>query len=80
MTIKELEEKLSKLKLPYRNYNLYADYLDDGICMKKSEGTWSVYYCERGKKNSIGLFDSENDACEFVFCKYKKISDENRWF
>ena len=68
MTIKELEEKLSKLKLSYRNYSLNEDYLDDGICMRKIKDTWSVYYCERGNKKIIGMFGSENDACEFVFC------------
>jgi len=80
MTIKELEENLKKLKLSYRNYNLKSEYIEDGICIRKNNDFWEVYYCERGKKNTLGMFYNENDACEFFMCLYKKESDAERWF
>lgn len=80
MTIFELDSKLANLKLPYRNYCLNGGYLEDGICLSKSNDIWEIYYCERGAKNVIGVFLNESDACEYMFCKYKKESDNNRWF
>lgn len=80
MTLFELENKLNNLKLKYRNYSLTSKYLEDGICLSKSEDAWNVYYCERGTKNVIGTFLNESDAYEFMFCKFKQESDRNRWF
>lgn len=80
MTLFELEDKLNKLKLTYRNYSLTREYLEDGFCLSKSDNFWNVYYCERGTKNIIGTFLNESDACEYMFCKFKKKSDESRLF
>lgn len=79
MTIRELESELENLKLPYRNYCLNGGYLEDGNCLSKTNGIWKIYYCERGKKITIAIFLNESDACEFMFCKYKKEADNNRW-
>lgn len=80
MTITDLEAELNKLKLPYRNYNLQGCYTEEGFGLAKSENLWQVYYCERGNKRTVGMFTTESDACEFMLCVHKQISDRNRWF
>lgn len=80
MTIAELASELNKLKLPYKNYNLKGDYTDEGFGISKVENCWQVYYCERGNKRIDGIFPTESDACEFMLCVYKRISNQNRLF
>lgn len=80
MTIADLGVELDRLKLKNANYCLNGGYLDDGTCISKENGQWQVYYCERGSKNIIGIFPTENDACEFMLCVCKQESDRNRWF
>lgn len=33
----------------------------------KIQDKWSVYYLERGIKTTNEIFDSENDACQFLY-------------
>lgn len=41
MTIRELENEISKLKrLGNFRYNLKGGYEEDGICMSESDGLW----------------------------------------
>ena len=35
----------------------------------KNTGKWSVYYLERGIKTMNGLFDSEDEACRFLYAR-----------
>ena len=80
MKIADLEIELNNLKLKNVKYSLGGGYLEDGTCISKEKDFWQVYYCERGSKNIIGMFPTENDACEYILCICKKESDQNRWF
>ncbi|MBQ7810534.1 MAG: hypothetical protein IJ346_06200 [Clostridia bacterium] len=80
MTVADLMVKLDSLKLKYNNFSLNGGYLEEGFCLAEIKGSWQVYYCERGSESIIGIFPTEDDACEFMLCVCKQESDRNRWF
>jgi len=79
MTLQELEKKLLTINFSYKIHDLFLEQID-GLFMKKERKWWAFYYCERGHNNLESLFFTEDDACEYFFCHYKKVFDENRWF
>lgn len=40
---------------------------DERFCLKKSDNKWQVYYLERGVKTTNRFFDSESDACQYIY-------------
>jgi hypothetical protein len=80
MTIKELHNKLTELKIPADQYYLHGLYgsTDDNdkvsLTMKRGKYTieYEVYYRERGEKHSIQNFTDENDACNYILKKFTK--------
>ena len=86
MTFEELEINISKLKLPYIECNLFSPGLvpglfqRDGLYVCQNNNIWEIYVCERDLKIPKAIFYNENDLYEYVYCYYKKISDNNRFF
>lgn len=35
--------------------------------MEKIKDKWSVYFLERGMKTTNEFFDSEDEACQFIY-------------
>mgnify|MGYP001077316069 CR=1 FL=1 len=49
-------------------YNLKGEgKKDDRFCLEKVKDKWFVYYLERGVKTTNKFFDSENEACQFLY-------------
>ena len=68
MTIAELEKKLKTAGVPDYIYNLTGQgQKDERLCLEKIQDKWSVYYLERGIKTTNEIFNSENDACQFLY-------------
>jgi len=89
MTFSELEENLKKLKLKDSDFecNLFCENLkkperfrDIGLFVVKNNDVWEAHRVERGNPNLEGLFYTEYDLYEYVYCFYKQISDHKRWF
>ena len=69
MTREVLEKKVKIAGIPDYIYNLTGQGKNDEmfIAWKKFRNKWSVYYLERGIKTTNEIFDSENDACQFLY-------------
>lgn len=68
MTREMLEKELNIAGVPNYVYNLTGHgKKDDRLCMEKIKDKWSVYYLERGIKTTNELFDSEDEACQFIY-------------
>ncbi len=39
----------------------------DGLVLKNIHGTWYVEYYERGNTDILGIFGSEDEACEYLY-------------
>ena len=70
MTRETLEKELKKAGVPDYIYNLTGQgKKDEWLCLGKIGDKWSVYYLERGVKTTNEIFDTENDACQFLYAE-----------
>lgn len=68
MNKKELKIKLQQSGIDENLYNLDGKgRKDERFCIENTDGKWYVYFCERGVKTTNKIFDTENDACQFIF-------------
>ena len=68
MTRETLEKELKKAGVPDYIYNLTGQgKKDECLCLEKISDKWSVYYLERGVKTTNEIFDTEDDACQFLY-------------
>lgn len=63
----ELLEILKKEKVSPNSYSLNGGLPNEAYCLNKVNGTWEVYYSERGRKTGLKTFDSEDEACNYFF-------------
>lgn len=67
----ELKEKLEKLGIKARDYSLYGDLNPDCVVLYHSYYEWQVFYFnERGGRDSMKIFTSEDDACNYILNKF----------
>jgi hypothetical protein len=66
----ELKQALDKNGTNPRYYTL--DGFDDSLfndifVLDNIDGQWLVYYLEQGEKKNVHVFDSEEEACRFLY-------------
>lgn len=70
MNIPELIAKLESIGINNEKYIIYSINDPDPneiCCLNKTQFGWEVFYAERGNKNLFRLFESEHDACIYLF-------------
>jgi hypothetical protein len=65
MKVDDLKVKLDKLGISSNAYHLYGPGSGDEYCIEHGPKGWIIYYHERGNKDIIGIYDNEEEACEF---------------
>ncbi len=63
----ELEQRLKSERIPEQFYSLKGGLPNEALCLNQENGKWEVYYSERGIKNGLKTFESEDDACDFFY-------------
>jgi hypothetical protein len=64
MNRRELKKVLKEEGFNPRRYSLRGGLPDETYCLDEpSEGSWSVYYSERGEKVGARAFETEDEAC-----------------
>lgn len=68
MNINTIGRKLSEAGIEEADYAI-GDHPDETLCLTRgaNEGTWEVYYQERGKKEGLQTFDNEEAACYHLY-------------
>lgn len=76
MDLKTLEKILIGKKVPSMSYSLNG--LKDGmsLCIVPENNKWKLIYVERGSKNYIGEYNSEDDVCDAF---YQIMKDDYDW-
>lgn len=69
----ELIEKLKNAGVKSQYYSLYGKIVNDAFILEQTVGKWNVYYFERGSKDMEQSFESESDACNYI---YNILKDE----
>jgi hypothetical protein len=70
MNTQELNKKLDDAKINPQYYSLNGfegGIYNDRIILEKEGAHWLVYYTERGNKYDIHVFNTEDEACLFLF-------------
>jgi hypothetical protein len=75
MTKSELKELLVKDSIPKHFYSLDGSFPYDAWCLSETPSGWEVYYTERGEKYQIENFNLEEDACERLYQRIKKMME-----
>ena len=67
---RSIRKKLKVVRVPDYIYNLTGKGVkDERLCLEKIQDKWSVYYLERGIKTTNEIFESEEDACQFLYAQ-----------
>lgn len=69
MTVSQLEKALKILHIPSRLYDIDISCRglgDSCVCLRKEDGTWSVFTSERGQRFDVMQYKFESDACKEV--------------
>ncbi|MDD6481802.1 MAG: hypothetical protein PUF65_06005 [Lachnospiraceae bacterium] len=68
MTVFELRRELERRGIKAFEYNLDGKgRTDERICLAEKDGKWEVYYAERGVKTTDEYFDTQEEACQFIY-------------
>jgi hypothetical protein len=67
MNIRELESRLISENIRRDVYSLKGGLPNEAYCISKKDGTWEVYYSERGSKTSLKVFHNEEEACQYFY-------------
>lgn len=71
MNKNELKNNLQKLNINPGFYSLEGELLPDRIVLFNSYSKWHVFYFdERGNRNNEKFFDSESEACNFIYSEF----------
>ena len=52
-------------------YSLNGEPKDDALCLRFEQGSWHVFYSERGLRIGMQAFQSESDACFHVLAQLR---------
>jgi len=64
----KLQALLKEAGVPDEMYNLCGVGRDDErFYLTKKEQQWQVYFSERGIKTTDKFFDTESDACQYIY-------------
>lgn len=81
MTFAELEKNIRDLKFNDNYCNLLKrrQISETGLYVNQNKNIWEVYNTGRSSAELLGIFYSKHILYEFIYCYFKKISDENCW-
>jgi|APSaa5957512622_1039677.scaffolds.fasta_scaffold193164_1 hypothetical protein len=72
MDRQELADILTAHQIPRSAYSLSGGVPSEAHCLsKESNGTWCVYYSERGRRSAEAVFELEGEACECLLTRIR---------
>ena len=75
MNLAQLQQWLNEHNVPQHFYSLLQGGLpNESLCLVCENQIWQVYYCERGQKNGLKSFRSEEEACLYFQKKMRKYT------
>lgn len=70
MTRNQLEAALAAIGVHANSYSLDGIRHSDCVCVASENAKWKVCYVERDKPTELGVFDTVEDAYEFVYATF----------
>lgn len=72
MKIKELNELLMVKNVPQDLYSFEGGLPSESYCIEKIEDKWHLYYSERGVKETINYYDTEEEVVDAFLSEIDK--------
>jgi len=57
-------QKSSISNIPPDAFSIGDPIQDESLCIREKNGSWEVFYHERGIKTELRVFKEKDDACE----------------
>jgi hypothetical protein len=73
MNRNQLKMLLDREGFDPRCYSLDDGLSNDTLCISNEAGRWCVYYTERGRRFDERWFDDENEACEYLLLRLRRL-------
>lgn len=74
MRIEDIKEKLVELQVDSTYYSLNEGLKSDALILNIFHNNWEVFYMdEKGSKHDELIFNNENEACEYIYNRFKII-------
>lgn len=67
MNRNELKDLLEREGISDSSFTFDPDSADEQYVLATETGGWTVYYAERGLRSGERNFDTEDEACTFLF-------------
>jgi hypothetical protein len=67
MNTKELKNALNNAGISPDIYALTGGLPNEVYCLNHFDAYWEVYYSERGAKSGLMRFDTEDEACIYLY-------------
>ncbi|MDP9067935.1 MAG: hypothetical protein M3N53_06280 [Actinomycetota bacterium] len=67
MDREELKQRLDEAGVRPESYHLYGAHMSERYVLLEQGQQWSVFYSERGLETGKRTFDSESEACKYLF-------------
>ncbi|GAB2450975.1 hypothetical protein GCM10011375_36340 [Hymenobacter qilianensis] len=81
MSTSELKRQLDLLGVKSKSYSLFGELTPDTVVLVRNYYKWEVFYLdERGGRNDEKSFDSENDACDYIYKMFVKTREIEKKF
>ena len=75
MNRQDLLRALDQESVPSDVYDLNGGLLPERLTIAMADGKWLVYYSERGRKKSLGEYETEEEACAFLYTEIMSMRD-----
>jgi len=76
MNTNQLISELHELGILPNYFSILEGLKPDSIILDYYHGIWKVFYfSERGQESDEHIFSSEEDACLYIYNKFKKMKE-----
>ena len=73
----ELAKQLHIMEIPMYMYNLDGKGRnDERYCLEFTKDQWEVYYLERGVKTCDLFFNTEDEACQYIYDHFYNVKEK----
>jgi hypothetical protein len=69
---RKLAEQLKTIQAPADSYAI-GKINDEALCLVDENGSWSIFYSERGLRTEAQRFSDENSACDAFLQRLKHM-------
>ena len=79
---KQISDAYKRIRINPREKNIPSDMYSllkggfprESYCLVKNLTNWEVYYSKRGTKQGVRIFETEDEACEYLLKKLEQFA------